>query len=246
MWPLLLAVLLAGTRPWRPVAPRCAGYCCCAPRRRGVDRPARRDRTTPTDPGRAYYGTDTRGASLLIGAGLAVILARYRPDGRRGRTRLPSRCGRRSACRLRGAALGLAWAWTHADGGDRWLYRGGLAAARGGGRRPARARGARAPRLAGEAAGARAPGPARPDLLRRLPVALAGVHRRERRPHRPTGRRRCSSLRCLVTLGAGHALLRPGRATRPQALRRRTRSPRASSAGAACWPVSARSRLWCS
>ena len=24
--------------------------------------------------------------------------------------------------------LVLAWAWTHADGGDRWLYRGGLAA----------------------------------------------------------------------------------------------------------------------
>ena len=78
------------------------------------------------DPGRAYYGTDTRAASLVIGAGLAVVLARYRPQAADWVT---SRRVRRALGVLAaGAVLVLAWAWTHADGGDRWLYRGGLAA----------------------------------------------------------------------------------------------------------------------
>ena len=80
------------------------------------------------DPGRAYYGTDTRGASLLIGAGLAVILARHWTDGGDpGLERLPSRLGRIMLGGFAGlAVLVLAWAWTQADGGDTRLYRGGL------------------------------------------------------------------------------------------------------------------------
>ena len=45
------------------------------------------------DPGRAYYGTDTRGASLLIGAGLAILIARHWTGGedRPCRYRRPAR-----------------------------------------------------------------------------------------------------------------------------------------------------------
>ncbi len=69
------------------------------------------------DPGRVYYGTDTRAGALLLGCALAALLA--------GRT--PGVPARRSARLL--AALGtvvLAWAWLRADGGAAWLYRGGL------------------------------------------------------------------------------------------------------------------------
>ena len=136
----------------------------------------------PMDPGRAYYGTDTRAASLVIGAGLAVVLARYRPQAAGW---VASRRVRRALGVLAaGAVLVLAWAWTHADGGDRWLYRGGLAGAGRGGRGGARARRAGASRLAGSVAGPGAAGPPRPNLVRRVPLALAGLHRGQRRPHR--------------------------------------------------------------
>ena len=60
------------------------------------------------DPGRAYYGTDTRGASLLIGAGLAILLARHW-TGRRGigRCRYP-RPARSARSLGRAAALSVA------------------------------------------------------------------------------------------------------------------------------------------
>lgn len=81
----------------------------------------------PDDPGRAYYGTDTRGASLLVGAGLAVLVAWLDLQGARGhrlRSSRPARTALGAAAAT--ATLALAWAWTHADGGDVGLYRGGL------------------------------------------------------------------------------------------------------------------------
>ncbi|PWU62181.1 hypothetical protein DLE60_01720 [Micromonospora globispora] len=76
---------------------------------------------------RVYYGTDTRAVALLVGAALAVLLARRVPTrpgspapGRR-RLRHPVL----GALALAGTA-GTAWLWATAEGGDGWLYRGGL------------------------------------------------------------------------------------------------------------------------
>ncbi len=72
----------------------------------------------PDDVDRAYFGTDTRAQALLIGCALAALPLR------------PGRYGRRF---LGGAAIAgtvaTAWLWTHADGTDGWLYRGGLTVA---------------------------------------------------------------------------------------------------------------------
>jgi peptidoglycan/LPS O-acetylase OafA/YrhL len=84
----------------------------------------------PFDPGRSYYGTDTRASSLLVGLALAVALsaaasARSGPSsGAIQRVARPARsvCG---AIALLGAVF-LGWAWTHATGDDGWLYHGGL------------------------------------------------------------------------------------------------------------------------
>ncbi len=69
----------------------------------------------PDDVNRAYFGTDTRAQALLIGCALATV---------------PLTRGRRllGALAVLGT-LGTAWLWTHADGTDGWLYRGGFTAA---------------------------------------------------------------------------------------------------------------------
>ena len=73
----------------------------------------------PANPSRAYFGTDTRIASILIGAALAAWLAL------RGPARSP-----RSRAALQVGALGcvaiVAWAWTRLSGSSDILYRGGL------------------------------------------------------------------------------------------------------------------------
>ena len=126
VWPVLLVVLLAGAMTAahrRQALRRVLVFCGLVAVASTVLLAQSYD---PMDPGRAYYGTDTRAASLVIGAGLAVVLARYRPQAAGWVT---SRRVRRALGVLAaGAVLVLAWAWTHADGGDRWLYRGGLAA----------------------------------------------------------------------------------------------------------------------
>ena len=128
VWPLLMAGLLAGTLA---VAARRAALAhaivLCAIGA-AVSTVLLATLYRPDDPGRAYYGTDTRGASLLIGAGLAVLLARRWPDGDGlGRQRVSSRLARTALGACAGlAVLGLAWAWSHASGGDARLYRGGL------------------------------------------------------------------------------------------------------------------------
>jgi peptidoglycan/LPS O-acetylase OafA/YrhL len=81
----------------------------------------------PMDTNRAYFGTDTRAQALLIGCALAVMLAGGRAEAvateaRHARTRHAL-----AAAALLGVAA-LGWLWTHADGADAWLYRGGLTA----------------------------------------------------------------------------------------------------------------------
>ena len=72
----------------------------------------------PVDPSRAYYGTDGRAHLLLIGAGLALVLARWSPRG---------------AARSGVNALGLAGAlacvafWGLVPDSAAWMYRGGYA-----------------------------------------------------------------------------------------------------------------------
>jgi peptidoglycan/LPS O-acetylase OafA/YrhL len=72
-----------------------------------------------TNPSRVYFGTDTRAASILVGAALAAALALQRPDR--------SRIGRAA---LEATALAslvfLAFAWMRASGSSELLYRGGL------------------------------------------------------------------------------------------------------------------------
>jgi peptidoglycan/LPS O-acetylase OafA/YrhL len=72
------------------------------------------------DPSRVYLGTDTRAASLLLGAALAALIAWRGP--------LPGRTwGRVIEASGWMAVAGLAWAWSRVDGQSTGLYRGGLA-----------------------------------------------------------------------------------------------------------------------
>ncbi|MGC1215643.1 MAG: acyltransferase, partial [Micromonospora sp.] len=98
---------------------------------------------------RVYYGTDTRAVALLVGAALAVLLARRLPtaapsesDGGTGPADSavgagptgpgsPAPARRRLRHPVLGAlalvgTAGTAWLWATAEGGDGWLYRGGL------------------------------------------------------------------------------------------------------------------------
>jgi peptidoglycan/LPS O-acetylase OafA/YrhL len=124
VWPLVLALVLfrrsaartsVRTRLWALVAVCCVGAAASTA--------ALATTYSAADPGRAYYGTDTRGAAILVGAALAALLA-LRPPG-------PVRAGWRrvglGALAAVGAA-GFAWAATHLSGTDEVLYHGGMAA----------------------------------------------------------------------------------------------------------------------
>src|SRR5207247_7018290 len=73
------------------------------------------------DPSRVYYGTDTRVQSLLVGALLAMFLAR-RSDVERPAARLA----------LQGSAVAsaavLGWWWSTVSDHTTWLYHGGFLA----------------------------------------------------------------------------------------------------------------------
>ena len=115
LWPLVLAGLLWHGWRVRAVALVCAaGAAVSAVWLALVYRGA--------DPTRAYYATDTRASSLLIGATLAAVLVARAPRG--------PLTGRPRRLVLAIAGMGvvyLAWAWTHLAGDDAWLYRGALA-----------------------------------------------------------------------------------------------------------------------
>jgi peptidoglycan/LPS O-acetylase OafA/YrhL len=72
-----------------------------------------------SDPSRAYYGTDGRAHLLLIGAGLALILARWAP-GRGGPRSTVNALG------LAGAVACVAF-WALVPDTAPWMYRGGYA-----------------------------------------------------------------------------------------------------------------------
>ncbi len=76
---------------------------------------------TPSDPGRSYYGTDTRVASLLVGVMLAIALPSLSAARRQQRSVRVL-----TATSAGVAVVFLGWAWTHAVGSAQWLYDGGL------------------------------------------------------------------------------------------------------------------------
>ncbi len=114
LWPLLLPFLMrrTGGRPNRLLAVIGGMAAASAVWMAVLYRPG-------GDPSRVYFGTDTRAQSLLIGAGLAVLLAwRGGPRTRRATASL----------QLAGlaAAAFLAVVWTQVDDHAQFLYRGGL------------------------------------------------------------------------------------------------------------------------
>ncbi|MGI8709830.1 MAG: acyltransferase family protein [Acidimicrobiales bacterium] len=111
VWPLVVLTCLALRRHGRTVL----GAACAV----GIALSALAMVTAyqAADPSRAYYGTDTRAQTLLVGAGLAVLL-----HGRRVRA---------SAWLSLLAVTALAAqavVWATATPGDRWLYHGGILA----------------------------------------------------------------------------------------------------------------------
>jgi hypothetical protein len=119
LWPLLLLAMLAARQPLRRVLVVCAAGAVVSAVTLALTYNA-------ADPARAYYGTDTRGASLLIGAGLAALLA---SRGRHAGNIEPGR--RRSILGALAvlAAAATAWAWVHMSGAEGYLYYGGMTAA---------------------------------------------------------------------------------------------------------------------
>jgi hypothetical protein len=117
VWPLVIASLVAwSTRAQRAIAPAvfvlCAMSCLASLAAMQLVYRA-------SDTNRAYFGTDTRAASILVGAALAALLAwRGRPQ---------TRAAWRSvhAAALIGVVV-LALAWTHVDGTSPTVYRGGF------------------------------------------------------------------------------------------------------------------------
>lgn len=123
LWPLILVGLLVSVKGRRAALSRVLVWCASGA---AVSAVLLMTLYRPEDLGRAYYGTDARGASLLIGAGLAALLARTSGVGD-SRESEPSRLTRVLLGTAAGVAiLALAWAWSRLDGGDARLYRGGL------------------------------------------------------------------------------------------------------------------------
>jgi peptidoglycan/LPS O-acetylase OafA/YrhL len=117
VWPLLIAGVVAWrTRAQRAVAPAVFALCAVL----GLaSLTAMLFLYRADDTNRAYFGTDTRAASILVGAGLAALLAwRGRPQTRAGWRRV-------HVAALAGTVV-LAYAWTHVDGTSATVYRGGF------------------------------------------------------------------------------------------------------------------------
>lgn len=117
VWPVLLVVLVRWRKPRRRLLLACLVGVVASTVALGR-------LYDPGNPGRAYYGTDTRGASLLVGAAVAVVLSQ---------DDLVTTVGRSAWLRraLGGLALvasgAVAWAWTGFTGDDTALYQGAVA-----------------------------------------------------------------------------------------------------------------------
>jgi peptidoglycan/LPS O-acetylase OafA/YrhL len=118
LWPLLLVLVLRWRHPRRRLLLLCLGGVAAST----VALAALHD---AMNPGRAYYGTDTRGASLLIGAALAVLLSEPAVVAAFGRSAWPRRT-------LGGltlvASIAVMGAWTRFTGDDSALYHGAMTA----------------------------------------------------------------------------------------------------------------------
>jgi peptidoglycan/LPS O-acetylase OafA/YrhL len=115
VWPLVVTVVLARWRTVRAVfAVALGGAVMSVAAMAVLYEPGR-------DPSRVYFGTDTRGSSILLGAGLAAVHRMWgHTSRRRGRAFLELAAV--------AAAVFLAATWSSVNGQDPWLYRGGLAA----------------------------------------------------------------------------------------------------------------------
>src|SRR3954452_11259098 len=117
LWPLVMTGVVAWcARRQRLLAPRVLALCGGLTLASLV---AMWLAYTPGDTNRAYYGTDTRAASILIGAALAALLAW------RGHT-ASTRSWRALQVVAVGGAAVLAFEWIHLDGTSSGVYRGGL------------------------------------------------------------------------------------------------------------------------
>ncbi|HEV3225214.1 MAG TPA: acyltransferase, partial [Acidimicrobiales bacterium] len=118
VWPLVLAGLAAWrARAGRAIAPAAFTLSCGLALASFV---AMVTLYRPGDTNRVYFGTDTRAASILIGAALAALLAW------RGHVRSPRANRALQSSALVGAAV-LAITWTRFDGTSAPVYRGGFA-----------------------------------------------------------------------------------------------------------------------
>jgi peptidoglycan/LPS O-acetylase OafA/YrhL len=117
-WPLVLVVLAAAIGRGRMAAAVIVTSLVAA----AASIAAAAALFDPRDSARAYFGTDTRAQSLLIGCAAAALIA-LAPDSPRRQAG--------ATIRLTAAIFavgGIGWLWGHAHGGDSWLYRGGLTA----------------------------------------------------------------------------------------------------------------------
>ncbi len=118
VWPAVVLLLLVVTRRstrarWAPIAVIAGGAAASA-----VLMAALYD---PADPTRVYFGTDTRAQQLLVGAGLAWLLARFPEHATAPRTRV-----RVGAVMVAFVAFVLIAASTPDE--SAWLYHGGFLA----------------------------------------------------------------------------------------------------------------------
>jgi peptidoglycan/LPS O-acetylase OafA/YrhL len=114
-WPLVVLGLVRWRRG-KPLAVAVGGVCVVGAVASAAAMTALHD---GGDPSRVYYGTDTRVASILVGAALAAWLAARGPARGTGARRGVEAAG------LAGVVV-VAVAWTSVEGSSDGLYRGGL------------------------------------------------------------------------------------------------------------------------
>jgi peptidoglycan/LPS O-acetylase OafA/YrhL len=123
VWPLALVLVLRVTagRRWAVIGVTTALAIGSAVLMAGLFDPG-------GDPSRVYYGTDTRAQALLLGAALAVLLARPRQRSRRRERRPASGAASLIGLECVGivAVVYLGWLWTHVADTSTWLYTGGF------------------------------------------------------------------------------------------------------------------------
>ncbi|HZT65013.1 MAG TPA: acyltransferase family protein [Acidimicrobiales bacterium] len=120
VWPLLLLLVCRGRRPLlRTGVVAAAGLVASAAAMAVVFHPG-------ADPSRAYYGTDTRAHVIMMGALLAVVVARLRRTGGFRSERANRVLGDGAAFLAVPAAAVVVIAVRAAQGTDAWVYRGGL------------------------------------------------------------------------------------------------------------------------